>query len=326
MSNSPEIVLTFDDGFLDNWTHVFPMAKRLGFKFTIFINPEFVDPRDIVRPTLDDVAAGKISNEKLDWWGFLSWPEMRIMEESGLVDIQSHTLTHTWHFSGEKIVDYHHPGDSYQWLTWNRHPETKPFWMNKFDEELVPFGTPIYEHGRSIAVRRYEQSREVDKQLAEFTAQSGGASFFEQADWRAQIEHEHKLILKDSAGTSRFETEAEHQDRVKSEVVDAKCIIEQKLNKEVRFVCWPGGAETELARQIALDSGHLATTKGVKPNAPSSGDPTHIYRVSSWFNAPIPMWLKWWILDGQFDRASQVRSLNAALASSLANLRRFFVQ
>lgn len=319
---SAEVVLTFDDGFLDNWTHVFPLAKKLGFKFTIFVNPQFVDPRDIVRPTMDDVADGKVSAESLQWWGFLSWPEMRLMEQSGLVDIQSHTMSHTWHFCGNTVVDYHRPGDNYPWLVWNRHPETMPFWMNEFDEQKVAYGTPVYEFDRSIRARRYFPDENLDRHLAEFVAGNGAASFFDRTDWRNTLDARREQFIADQGDQGRFETDDEHQQRVRWEIVDAKHVIEENLSKEVRFVCWPGGGETELARAIALRSGHLATTKGTTPNGPDGGDPTHIFRVAAWFDAPVPTWLKWVIFDGQFDRASNRRTARGALAGGLARAAR----
>lgn len=41
------VALTFDDGYLDNWTVVMPLLKAFGFCRRVFVNPEFVDKRDI---------------------------------------------------------------------------------------------------------------------------------------------------------------------------------------------------------------------------------------------------------------------------------------
>ena len=65
-------------------------------KGTIFVNPDFVDPGDEVRPNLDDVAAGRCRREDLLVPGFLNWAEMREMERSGVIDIPSHAITPTW--------------------------------------------------------------------------------------------------------------------------------------------------------------------------------------------------------------------------------------
>src|SRR5712692_3724761 len=117
--NSPlpanPIVLTFDDGYLDNWVYVYPMLKKYRLKGTIFVVPEFVDPVAGCRPNLEDVATKQTPRTPLKWRGYLSWAEMRKMEADGVMDIQCHTLTHTWHFTSDKIIDFHHPNDSYPW-------------------------------------------------------------------------------------------------------------------------------------------------------------------------------------------------------------------
>jgi len=58
------ILLTFDDGYLDNWVYAFPILKKYGMRGTVFVNPEFVDPGTEVRPTLDDVWAGRCGMEE----------------------------------------------------------------------------------------------------------------------------------------------------------------------------------------------------------------------------------------------------------------------
>ena len=73
------VVLTFDDGYLDNWVFAFPLLKKYGYTGTIYVNPEFVDPRNRCRKTLQDVWNGEIVIEKLKTTGFLSWHEMKEM-------------------------------------------------------------------------------------------------------------------------------------------------------------------------------------------------------------------------------------------------------
>src|ERR1043166_2687716 len=129
------IILTFDDGYLDNWVYGYPILKKYGFKATIFVVPEFVDPGTECRPNLDDAAKKSVDPTNLKWWGYLSWAEMRRMEADGVMDIQSHTLTHTWYFKSDKIADFHHPNDSYPWLAWNEFPERKYNWIDEPQED-----------------------------------------------------------------------------------------------------------------------------------------------------------------------------------------------
>ena len=65
------VILTFDDGYRDNYTTVFPLLKQYNFPATIF------------------VTTGLIGNPE-----YCSAEELREMHNSGLVAIETHTLTH----------------------------------------------------------------------------------------------------------------------------------------------------------------------------------------------------------------------------------------
>ena len=67
------IAITFDDGYEDNYKIAYPMLKELGLNATIFIVPSMIG---------------------ID--GYLTWPEVIEMSESGIISIGSHTMTHAW--------------------------------------------------------------------------------------------------------------------------------------------------------------------------------------------------------------------------------------
>jgi len=170
----PTIVLTFDDGYLDNWVYAFPILKKFGAKATVFVNPEFIDSSTAPRPTLDDVWAGNLREQDLSAKGFLNLAEMKKMEETGLVDIQSHSLTHTWYFSGPKLVDFHKPGNKkYPWLAWNMRSDFKPLYMSKSENNIVPWGTPVYEYEKALICKRYFPPEDVAEKIETFVKQRG---------------------------------------------------------------------------------------------------------------------------------------------------------
>ena len=65
------VLITFDDGYVDNYTNAYPILKKYNLKATIFIVTGFVSSRK----------------------GYLTWDQLREMEQHGIM-AQSHTVTH----------------------------------------------------------------------------------------------------------------------------------------------------------------------------------------------------------------------------------------
>ncbi len=86
--------LTFDDGFVDNYTVLFPILKRHEAKATLFV-----------------------TNQGADDPAFLSAEQLREMVASGLVEIGGHTACHSklGHCSAEETRTA--IGDNARWLT-----------------------------------------------------------------------------------------------------------------------------------------------------------------------------------------------------------------
>jgi len=275
------IVLTFDDGYLDNWVYAFPILKRYGLKGTIFVNPDFVDPTDKLRPNLDDVAAGRLVASSLDATGFLSWVEMSAMETSGVMDIQSHAMTHTWYFSDDRIVDFHHPGDPYPWLVWNAKPERKYLWLSEDQSLFVPFGTPIYAHDKALITRRYFPDPKLADFLAEQVANQGDVKSFQEEGWRDTLQKLSLQYRSQHQLDGHWESEEQYKARVRYELGVSKEIIEANLRKRVNFLCWPGGGYNDTTRRIAKEVGYLSTTLSPRDPRWPSQDPGHISRLGA---------------------------------------------
>ena len=255
------VVLTFDDGYLNNWVYAYPILKKYGHRAVIWISTDFVDPRDLVRPTLEDHWEGKAELEELSAPGFVSWEELKRMTGSGLIEAQSHAKTHTWYFSGPRVIDFHRPEEAggYSappWLGWNMYPDRKFEYISAGLEKDIPLGTPIYEHGKSLVTRRYFEDEGLTARLVGHVSANGGAGFFLNRDWRQDLLE----IVGDSPGGGRFETDQEYEGRVRAELVQSREEIETALGTEVKFLCWPGGGRNQRVIRIALEEGYLATT------------------------------------------------------------------
>lgn len=66
------VIITFDDGYLDNYNHAFPVLEKYQLKATIFLISDYVNT----------------------YPNYLTWSVVQDMQQSGLIDFESHTLSH----------------------------------------------------------------------------------------------------------------------------------------------------------------------------------------------------------------------------------------
>jgi len=77
------VLITFDDGYKNNYTEVFPLLKARNAKANIFVVAGYVGKADDWHNPQDE-----------SWHSLLTWEQLREMQDSGLVGIGSHTMTH----------------------------------------------------------------------------------------------------------------------------------------------------------------------------------------------------------------------------------------
>ncbi|MBA7506230.1 hypothetical protein ES706_04911 [subsurface metagenome] len=227
------VLIHFDDGFLDNWTVVYPIMERLGLKYSVVVSSDFIDPGDEVRHFVRDTN----ESNKPDWWGYLNAEELCAMEDSGLVDIQCHAKTHTWYESGPELVGRHGNSDMFTpWLDWNAYPEDKYSWLARDWQSRILKGAPILVHGKSLQIRRYFPSPEYLELLC-----------------RGMSTQEAKDYLGGDPKLGRSETDDELEARVEDELSTSRAILERILKKRVIGLVWPGGEACEIAIRKAKD-------------------------------------------------------------------------
>jgi len=74
------VVITFDDGYRDNYEVAFPLLKRYETPATIYVVTDFLN--------------GEISLIPDPIWDAMTWEQAREMADSGLVEFGAHTCTH----------------------------------------------------------------------------------------------------------------------------------------------------------------------------------------------------------------------------------------
>jgi len=108
--NKNSMLLTFDDGYYDNFKYVFPLLKKYNMKATIFLNTLYIMDKRENEPEIKDnntvnLEAMKkyIENGKATINQYMSWEEIKEMYYSGLIDFQAHSHKHMAIFTGTKI-------------------------------------------------------------------------------------------------------------------------------------------------------------------------------------------------------------------------------
>jgi len=83
------IIISMDDGYQNLYINAFPLAKKYGFKFTVFLVTGLIG---------DNEAARRLNEFDADVYGIparqmLIWPEIQAMSKSG-IEFQSHSWGH----------------------------------------------------------------------------------------------------------------------------------------------------------------------------------------------------------------------------------------
>jgi peptidoglycan/xylan/chitin deacetylase (PgdA/CDA1 family) len=84
------VVITFDDGYRNNYTNAFPVLKRFNFPATIFLATDYIGTNKVF-PWFRDLL-GEDEEVKENWIP-MSWREVREMSKDGIT-FGSHTCSH----------------------------------------------------------------------------------------------------------------------------------------------------------------------------------------------------------------------------------------
>ena len=233
------VVLTFDDGRQSVLTEGLPILQRHGLKGIVFLVPGRT-------PETNALAEDTSRSD-----GFLSWRDVRTLVASGLVDIESHSLTHgRIHVSGH-VVDTLRP--------------TMQVGYDAMDVPLLrcggrdllapeaPIGTPILES----APRLSEAVRFI----------------------------EDEALARAPRSPQRFPDGPKRQERsaaIRRELADSKRIIEEHTGRRVRHLCYPWHVSGPTAEAMAVEAGYETAFGGKISGVPitrSGGDVRHIARI-----------------------------------------------
>lgn len=248
------VMLTFDDGWGSLWSVGFPILREFGLRVVVFLVPARVQESG-VGPTLDDLKTGRCTPDCVlgrdsSEIPLLTWQEIRQMHDSGLVDFQSHTLTHNLVFCSPRIVDYVRP-DLMKTYSLFEVPEWRPG-----AHVLSELGRPIYESSPRMGDRRrYIENTDLGTACVEYVARHGGVDLFSRPDWRIRLDK----LARSFSPSSVYETNEARTNALRHELSESKRLVEEHLpGKRVRYVCYPWHCFSSLAVQLSLEAGYVA--------------------------------------------------------------------
>ena len=93
------VMITFDDGWLDNYVYAFPVLRKYNINATIFIATDWIKEgfdniSDLNSHIHKHREARRLIEQGEAYKAILNWKLIREMSESGLVEFYSHTKSH----------------------------------------------------------------------------------------------------------------------------------------------------------------------------------------------------------------------------------------
>ncbi|MBN1824981.1 MAG: polysaccharide deacetylase family protein [Candidatus Eisenbacteria bacterium] len=256
-----EALLTFDDGLADLHRTVFPLLREHRFTAVSFIAP------------------ARIGSP-----GLVDWEEARRMHESGVIDFQSHTLSHRAVPASPRIAGFHRPTRRPP-LPWEapERPDEPPGRPHR------P-GEPIYASAPRLADEpAHLPDPAIRDRCAAHVAAHGGEAFFRRPGWRRELMRiAAEGAEKSPLATDRRESPEERTERIREELLLGREAIEERLpGKRVAALAYPWNRCGAIARSLLSSCGYEAAFTGMEGvGAPS--DPYRIPRLSGDFLDRLP--------------------------------------
>ena len=252
--NKNSMLLTFDDGYYDNFKYVFPLLKKYNMKATIFLNTLYIMDKRENEPEIKDnntvnLEAMKkyIENGKATINQYMSWEEIKEMYDSGLIDFQAHSHKHMAIFTNTKI----------EGLTKKDRMEAPELYLyGKLEDNLPIFAKRGEYSGKAKIVKK--KFFNIFKDFYEENIEN------KITDKNEILKKCQEFIDKNTEYFSD-ESEIEYKKRIEEDFLENKKLIEKNLGNQVKFFCWPWGHRSKETIKILKELGvvgFISTKKG----------------------------------------------------------------
>lgn len=265
-------IITFDDGFLDNFVYAAPLLEKYGFTGELFVSTDFVIDSKEVRPTLKDVWDGKVQREQLAYFNYCTTEELRILDQTGVIRIQAHSASHSWKFQSDKLIGVYQQKEYQKWLEWENDPRYKPFQMTD-ESRKIPKGYPVFDFAPSLAV---DKAYLPDSKLLDEFVNSYNTA---EKPVKEDCINKAKELLEQYPG--RWESEDEANSRLEFELSESKDKLENWLSRPVRHMAWPNGKFSERSKKRAAEIYDSFQVPGDRNQNTVDDDAQYFYRIGA---------------------------------------------
>lgn len=241
-AGAPCVALTFDDGYADNATTVWPLLRQYHMKATFFVSTDFIADA----PPAEGDA------------GYLTWAQLRELQAGGLVEIQSHGAAHARVMADERLRGFVGPDRPNPWLLWNTRPETRRTWWRELPRDRSLWGHPVYQQQPALAAREFRLNPQAVAHLLAWTRAQGEA-LFARPDWEQTLRAEWSATTARLGGPGAWESAADFAARVADDLRQSRAVLQRELGRPVTLLCWPENAFTPEGEALARAAGYVAT-------------------------------------------------------------------
>lgn len=256
------VFLSFDDTLSSVRTVAFPLLQQYDFRAVLFVVPEVLGDDERTWPDLTDVRAGRATEAdvraRIREQPFCTWLELDEMHASGVVDIQSHSLSHHRVPISARVIDFVHPGLD----LWYGNFDLPVSVLDETRERTRRPGAPLFVSAPRLSGRpAFVERPEFVHALVDRVASQGSDAFFASPSWRRTLREElHRWPLSDRG---RFETAEETEAAMRREIVGAREALERRLpGARVRHLAFPWHAGGNLADRLAAEQGKRSVFYG----------------------------------------------------------------